>query len=76
MMKRKIKKKKKKVYKKNRFQVYNTENKEFLPDIKKNRKNSQMNFVLLNKDVKYQVKRSNNNFTKNLSKKKILFKIQ
>ena len=64
----------KKLYKKNRFQVYNTENKEFLPDIKKNRKNSQMNFVLLNKDVKYQVKRSNNNFTKNLSKKKYYLK--
>ena len=33
-----------------------------------------MNFVLLNKDVKYQVKRSNNNFTKNLSKKKYYLK--
>ena len=61
----------KKIRKKNRFRVYNTENKGFLPELKKNGiTNNQMNFVLLNKDVKYQVKRSVNNHKKFMNKDK------
>ena len=61
----------KKIRKKNRFMFYNTENRGFLPDIEKNRINkNQMNFVILNKDVKYQVKRSINNHKKLLNKDK------
>ena len=62
----------KKTKKKKLFKVYNTENKGFLPELKKtgNNNNNQMNFVLLNKDVKYQVKRSYNNHKKNINKDK------
>ena len=60
-----------KVRKKNRFRVYNTETKGFLPVLKKSGQNkNQMNYVLLNKDVKYQVKRSVNNHKKIINKDK------
>ena len=53
----------KKSKKDTKIKVYNTEAREILPEIKnfsanKNRKN-RMNFVLLNKDVKYQFRRTN-----------------
>ena len=61
----------KKIRKKNRFRVYNTETKGFLPELKKSGQNkNQMNYVLLNKDVKYQVKRSVNNHKKIINKDK------
>lgn len=60
----------KKIRKKNRFRVYNTENTGFLPEIKRNVNKNQMNFVLLNKDVKYQVRRSSNNHKKFMNKDK------
>ena len=61
----------KKIRKKNKTKVYNTENKGFLPKLKKTwNNNNQMNFVLLNKDVKYQVKRSYNNHKKKINKDK------
>ncbi len=64
----------KKIKKKNRTRVYNTETKGFLPELKKSgHNNNQMNFVLLNKDVKYQVKRSFNNHKKSLNKEKHIF---
>ena len=64
----------KKNRKKNKFRVYNTETKGFLPELKKSRQNNnQMNYVLLNKDVKYQVKRSVNNHKKFLNKEKYNF---
>ena len=60
-----------KIRKKNRFRVYNTETKGFLPVLKKSGQNkNQMNYVLLNKDVKYQVKRSVNNHKKIINKDK------
>lgn len=51
---------------KNRFMFYNTDsNRMLLPDLKRTsiskRDKNQMNFVLFNKDVKYQVKKSTNN---------------
>ena len=60
----------KKIRKKNRFRVYNTETKGFLPELKKSGIKNQMNYVLLNKDVKYQVKRSVNNHKKIINKDK------
>jgi len=43
-----------------RIKVYNTEEKEILPEIKNYSANkNRMNFVLLNKDVKYQFRRTN-----------------
>ena len=64
-------KKENKIRTKNRFRVYKTENKGFLPELKKNgSNNNKMNFVLLNKDVKYQVKRSNDNHKKVINKEK------
>ena len=44
-----------------RIKVYNTETKEILPEIKKyySANKNRMNFVLLNKDVKYQFRRTN-----------------
>ena len=65
---------KKKSWKKNRFRPYNTENIKFLPDLKSDNKNK-MNFILLNKDVKYQVKRSYNKKKKNFSKDKFIFNV-
>ena len=60
-----------KIKKKNRFRVYNTETKGFLPELKKSGlSKNQMNYVLLNKDVRYQVKRSVNNHKKFLNKDK------
>ena len=60
-----------KIRKKNRFRVYNTESRGFLPELKKSGQNkNQMNYVLLNKDVKYQVKRSINNHKKIINKDK------
>ena len=67
---------KKKHLKRNRFRAYNTENKGFLPDLKSNeksKKNIKMNFILLNKDVKFQVKRSNNIHKKNIYKNQYIF---
>ena len=64
------KKDEKKTRKKNRFRVYNTETKGFLPELKKSGQNNQMNYVLLNKDVKYQFKRSVNNHKKIINKDK------
>ena len=62
---------KEKIRKKNRFRVYKTENKGFLPELKKSGiSKNQMNFVLLNKDIKYQVKRSINNHKKIINKEK------
>ena len=57
----------KKSWKKNRFRAYNTENGGFLPELKKsgNFNNNRMNYVLLNKDVKYQIKRSYNKYKNN-----------
>ena len=61
----------KKIKKKNRFRVYNTETKGFLPELKKSGlSKNQMNYVLLNKDVRYQIKRSVNNLKKFLNKDK------
>ena len=56
-----------------RIKVYNTETREILPEIKKyNSVNkNRMNFVLLNKDIKYQFKRTNfNNNKKFVNKEK------
>ena len=64
------KKEEKKIRKKNRFRVYNTENKGFLPEIKRTENKNQINFVLLNKDIKYQVKRSINNHKKYMNNDK------
>ena len=60
---------------KNRFMFNNTDsNRILLPDLKRNpinkRDKNLMNFVLFNKDVKYQVKKSNNNNKKNASRDK------
>ena len=60
---------------KNRFMFYYTDNnKMLLPDLKRSsfnkRNKDHMNFVLFNKDVKYQVKKSNNNNKKNASRDK------
>ena len=64
-------KKENKIRNKNRFRIYKTENKGFLPELKKTgNNNNQMNFVLLNKDVKYQVKRSTDNHKKVINKEK------
>ena len=64
-------KKENKIRNKNRFRIYKTENKGFLPELKKSgNNNNQMNFVLLNKDVKYQVKRSYDNHKKVINKEK------
>ena len=50
----------KKSKKETRIKVYNTETKEILPEIKTYSANkNRMNFVLLNKDVKYQFRRTN-----------------
>ena len=59
--------------KEKRIKVYNTETREILPEIKKyNSVNkNRMNFVLLNKDIKYQFKRTNfNNNKKFVNKEK------
>ena len=59
--------------KEKRIKVYNTETREVLPEIKKyNSVNkNRMNFVLLNKDIKYQFKRTNfNNNKKFVNKEK------
>ena len=58
-----------------KIKVYNTETKEILPEIKKYysaNKQKKMNYVLLNKDVKYQFKRTNfiNNNKKFINKEK------
>ena len=58
-----------------KIKVYNTETKEMLPEIKKYysaNKQKKMNYVLLNKDVKYQFKRTNfiNNNKKFINKEK------
>jgi hypothetical protein len=49
-----------------KIKVYNTEAKEILPEIKKysSVNKNRMNYVLLNKDVKYQFKRTNFNNNK------------
>ena len=51
----------KKSKKDTRIKVYNTETREILPEIKKyySANKNRMNFVLLNKDVKYQFRRTN-----------------
>ena len=51
----------KKNKKESKIKVYNTEIREILPEIKKysSANKNRMNFVLLNKDVKYQFKRTN-----------------
>ena len=51
----------KKSKKEQRIKVYNTETREILPVIKKHKtpNTTRMNYVLLNKDVKYQFKRTN-----------------
>ena len=62
----------------NRFRAYNTETRGFLPHLKSDRfynNNNKMNFVLLNKDVKYQVKRSYNKHKKNVHKDKYVFNV-
>jgi hypothetical protein len=57
-----------------KIKVYNTEAKEILPEIKKysSVNKNRMNYVLLNKDVKYQFKRTNfiNNNKKYVNKDK------
>ena len=62
----------KKNKKETKLKVYNTEIREILPEIKKynSTNKNRMNFVLLNKDVKYQFKRTNfiNNTKKFVSK--------
>ena len=62
----------KRVRTRNRFMIFNTDNRGYkLPQLKKSATiKNQMNFVLLNKDVKYQVKRSVNNHKKLLNKEK------
>ncbi len=61
----------KKSRQKNRFRIYNTENKGFLPELKQSRnERNRMNYVLLNKDVKFQVKRSYNNQKRIINKDK------
>ena len=55
----------KKVRKKNRFMVYNTEQHGLLPKINANKENkNQVSYVLFNKDIKYQMKRANANYKK------------
>ena len=62
----------KKNKKETKLKVYNTEIREILPEIKKynSTNKNRMNFVWLNKDVKYQIKRTNfiNNTKKFVSK--------
>ena len=62
----------KRIRTKNRFMIFNTDNKGIeLPQLKKSATSkNQMNYVLLNKDVKFQVKRSVNNHKKLLNKEK------
>ena len=62
----------KRIRTRNRFMIFNTDNKGTeLPQLKKSATSkNQMNYVLLNKDVKFQVKRSVNNHKKLLNKEK------
>jgi hypothetical protein len=62
----------KRVRTRNRFMIFNTDNRDFeLPQLKKSATiKNQMNFILLNKDVKFQVQRSVNNHKKLLNKEK------
>ncbi len=62
----------KRVRTKNRFMIFNTDNKGLeLPQLKKSvTSKNQMNFILLNKDVKFQLKRSVDNHKKFLNKEK------
>jgi hypothetical protein len=67
----------KKSKKEMRIKVYNTETKEILPSIKKfpSANKNRMNYVLLNKDIKYQFKRTNfaNNNKKFVNKEKLQY---
>jgi len=62
----------KRIRTRNRFMIFNTDNRGFeLPQLKKSATSkNQMNYVLLNKDVKFQVQRSVNNHKKLLNKEK------
>ena len=62
----------KRIRTKNRFMIFNTDNKGIeLPQLKKSATSkNQMNFILLNKDVKFQMKRSVDNHKKFLNKEK------
>ena len=72
--KNKSKKHEKKIYKRNMFKAYNTEVKSFLPVLQKRNNKSPINYVLLNKDIKYQVKRSSINYKKNKIKEQNFLK--
>ena len=62
----------KRIRTRNRFMIFNTDSRgNELPQLKKSATSkNQMNYVLLNKDVKFQVKRSVNNHKKSLNKDK------
>ena len=62
----------KRIRTKNRFMIFNTDNKGIeLPQLKKSATSkNQLNFILLNKDVKFQMKRSVDNHKKFLNKEK------
>ena len=68
----KKKDKDKRVRTRNRFMIVNTDNRGVqLPQLKKSATSkNQMNFILLNKDVKFQVQRSVNNHKKFLNREK------
>ena len=62
----------KRIRTRNRFMINKTDNKDFeLPQLKKSATSkNQMNYILLNKDVKFQMKRSFDNHKKFLNKEK------
>ena len=67
----------KRIRTKNRFMIFNTDNKGIeLPQLKKSATSkNQMNFILLNKDVKFQMKRSVDNHKKFLNIMILIIKI-